>query len=414
MEKILETNEIEKFYFIKGPAKINVLRGKVEINGILFDKGESVVIHKSRSYILRIEKNSKISVIGENDFCIRDAINEEIEVYTDWKKYSSLIVEECANKEKTCKVIVLGKVDSGKTTFSSMIANTAYLKGMETYYVDTDLGQKTFGYPGSVTISKNSGKLFWSTASKSDKFIFIGKLSPVGKESDVIQATEELIAGIEKGIIIIDTDGWFGDPLSLNYKFRMIQKIKPDYTVIIRSGQKIDLFVKSIFPITKIITLNTPPNKASRSKIERKMIRGDKVLSLIESKKSRLLTYGSFFTLGEITIGFGNLLSYNELTELSNKIGDKVLYGEDYDEKTVIIVERLKRNYFKDFYVINTNNLKGKIVSVLNDKGEHIDIGFLTDINEYGFLIKTSYEKEIKGLYIGNITIFDFKLENSD
>ena len=54
------------------------------------------------------------------------------------------------------RVFVLGGVDSGKTTFTTRLAQAGLDAGLQVAVVDADLGQSTYGPPGRVRSARPS------------------------------------------------------------------------------------------------------------------------------------------------------------------------------------------------------------------------------------------------------------------
>jgi polynucleotide 5'-kinase involved in rRNA processing len=57
-------------------------------------------------------------------------------------------------REDVCRIIVLGAVDVGKSTFCGELLRPAHQAGRTARFVDSDVGQKMVGAPACVTLSQ--------------------------------------------------------------------------------------------------------------------------------------------------------------------------------------------------------------------------------------------------------------------
>ena len=67
-----------------------------------------------------------------------------IDIPEDWERVADRI------KQDTEIGIVIGKIDSGKTTLCKFLIHKWTASGIRVGYVDSDLGQSTLGPPATV------------------------------------------------------------------------------------------------------------------------------------------------------------------------------------------------------------------------------------------------------------------------
>ena len=139
---------------IKGPARITLLEGKLDILGkiILPEKEVSnqddlnvesqnvLIIPSAQSYPLYAQEESKLEIytnVKENLEIIK-----ENSIYPTWIKIKNEIIEDLKKKkEGPLKIMVLG-ISSGKTTLIKYLANNFLKEGLKGGYIDSDLGQQ--------------------------------------------------------------------------------------------------------------------------------------------------------------------------------------------------------------------------------------------------------------------------------
>src|SRR4029450_4824032 len=80
-------------------------------------------------------------------------------------------------------VMLIGGLDSGKSTLAKTIAGAGLLEGRTVGYVDSDLGQKTVGPPAAVTMRmlRTGVDLEPAAMAKPDALSFVGSTSPQGQ-----------------------------------------------------------------------------------------------------------------------------------------------------------------------------------------------------------------------------------------
>ena len=138
--------EIKKgdFYLLNGPAKVKVDSGLLECIAAPVAKGEGVTVPVGKKVPLLGVKNSKVSIQAKNDQITK---MEHSTIPEEWDVLATKIAKE-RKKGKLYKVLVLGEVDTGKTFFSTYLANRLLSKIGKTAILDTDTGQSDIGCPG--------------------------------------------------------------------------------------------------------------------------------------------------------------------------------------------------------------------------------------------------------------------------
>ncbi|MGB9784807.1 MAG: Clp1/GlmU family protein [Fervidicoccaceae archaeon] len=370
-----------RYLWIKGPANLTVESGTIEINGAEFTSGEKVLIHASRSYIMKLFPNSNISLVGGYLSQVDGAGREEVETYEEWKKKAQEILDSCTTRK--CRIAIVGEADSGKTSFAAMLGNSFLKKGEIAALLDADPGQNTIGLPGFLAIGNYSWKSIWPREIGWEKLFFLGRLSPAGLESEVILGAMKLARSLGDSHIIIDTDGWFSGIRAEIYKYRMVNSLTPDFCVMVgEKDEKHATFEKLVRGETELVKLRSPPRRAVRNKEERKLIKGDKFISLLNSSLTRTIDLNST-----------PLISWYS-SPFSATSGEK----NTSDENQVISPE-----------LFSEADLKGRVCALVSPDGWAGGAGVVDGVRgKKELLVKTDYTGEIKSVQIGYI-----KLENN-
>lgn len=156
--------------------------------------------------------------------------------------YESLIARIV---EKGGMAVVLGGIDTGKTTFCKMVAAVAIRVGRSVAYLDTDVGQTTVGPPTTIGLKyiKENADLAPETLARADALYFVGDVSPQGHLLPLVVGAAKLAeqargAGAE--VILVDTTGLIGGTLGLILKFHKLEALRPDWVVGFQRGGELE------------------------------------------------------------------------------------------------------------------------------------------------------------------------------
>ncbi|MCL4437322.1 MAG: hypothetical protein M1387_11510 [Thaumarchaeota archaeon] len=131
------------------------------------------------------------------------------------------------------RVVVVGATDSGKSTLSTYLLNTALSKGLSAGVVDEDVGQGDLAPPGCVGGAVLQTHVFDLRDVEADLLGFVGAISPVGVE-DVVRKEVSLVAqrleASGSSFTVINTDGYISSE-GVVFKAKMINDLHPDAVV---------------------------------------------------------------------------------------------------------------------------------------------------------------------------------------
>ena len=111
--------------------------------------------------------------------------------------------------QKPLKIMIIGGVDSGKTTLATFLVNELLNLEVKVAIVDSDVGQKSILPPATISLAfpeTNFSNLYEIKAYKS---YFVGSTTPMQFFGEMIVGTK-LMCDYAKGkadVIIIDTTG---------------------------------------------------------------------------------------------------------------------------------------------------------------------------------------------------------------
>ena len=220
------TVEKGKTLIVDGPASVTLTSGKAEVFGALLRNASRVVIREGKRLPFAVEETAVFDIsLGEN------AAAEEFDGSTVPASWAKSYEELTSLQTKPITAIVLGAVDSGKTSFCTYLINRLLHEKRKVAILDGDLGQSDIGPPCTLAyafVAKPVTDLF--DLKEKDAF-FIGTTSPSGHTDKVVEGLTTLkkeILSNEPDVVLIDTDGWVEGEDAANYKIQLTGKLEPD------------------------------------------------------------------------------------------------------------------------------------------------------------------------------------------
>jgi polynucleotide 5'-kinase involved in rRNA processing len=178
---------------------------------------------------------------------------------------------------ETARVAVLvGGMDSGKSTLGRKIAAAAARGGRVVAYIDADLGQKTVGPPTSVTLRvlREAGDANPESMVRPDALYFVGSTSPQGQLLPLVVGTGRMLTRAweeEADLVVVDTSGLVSGVYGQLLKYHKIELLEPDVVIGLQRGEELDpiLGIVQRFFDTEVVALPVDPEVRSVSVEER-------------------------------------------------------------------------------------------------------------------------------------------------
>ncbi|WP_440059923.1 Clp1/GlmU family protein [Thermogladius sp. 4427co] len=253
-----------------GPLMLTVRDGVVEILGKKIGRGESIIIHRLKSYALLAVEDSELDLNLVNEAQIKKL--EDNEPYLQWVSLIDSILET-----RPRVVVIVGDIDSGKSSMSTLILNKAIEKGMSPALVDADVGQADVAPPGYVSLAYPQAQVLWNRSLKPARMVFIGDIKPQRKTDAIIYSVKELVEealSSNRYPVVVDTDGWMREVPAVLYKFRLIVALKPQFVIHIGEPPSALGILERIG--VRVITTPSPRVKKVRDRPERREYRSDR------------------------------------------------------------------------------------------------------------------------------------------
>lgn len=178
---------------------------------------------------------------------------------------------------ESCRTILLvGGIDSGKTSFGLTLAEAARAKGIAVGYVDADIDESTVGPPTCAGLKLCAGlpRVDAQTVGTADELAFVGSYSPDNNLVDLVAGTARLVAHARAagcGLVIVDTSTLVSGTQAEVLKFSKVDLIRPDHVIAFQRGEELDpiLGVLSRFFSVEVTALRVDGEVPERSAEDR-------------------------------------------------------------------------------------------------------------------------------------------------
>lgn len=408
---------------VKGPASFTLEKGTIRIFGF---KAKPPFKHVIPSY-------KSIPIVVCEDSCLNMVLGEganvsiiENDIICKWED----IVKKVLEFKKPLTIMVIGTVDSGKSSLTTLIANMAVNMGFKTSIIDADIGQSDIGPPTFVSLGILNRQVVSLSEIKPAMYSFIGTTTPYRVIDKVIMSILKLLTkalSLGSQVIVINTDGWFKGRKAVEAKLQTILHVKPHVVFIIRKDSCIseaDMLYNYLNMFNaNVIVIEAPKNVKERSINERKSIRETLYSKYFHNAKVVSLNLKNI-VLMNLSVLEGRPLSKEEKEVLKDVLGlnpnTKIVHATIVNGNLIVVIQggtvtidsnilrRVKETYgHVRLKVLSEDWEKGLIVSLFNEKFDEVGIGCIEKIDfEKDFIkVRTNYEGKINGLIVGNIKL---------
>ncbi|AEC51630.1 hypothetical protein PNA2_0714 [Pyrococcus sp. NA2] len=294
-----------------------------------------------------------------------------------------LVVERITSLKRPSTVMIIGDVDTGKTTLAIYLANELLSRGLRVAIVDSDVGQKGILPPATISMALVDSHFSSLEELKAFYHYFIGSITPNQFFGEMVVGTMRLvdIAKRFSDVVLIDTTGMiYGSGVEL--KRMKIEAIKPDLILALDREGELDPIIKGFEDITVKLEVSEKAREFSRG--ERREFRKEKWKKYFENArtvtfniKDVLITGTSLFQGKPIENSEKNLLEklFKWVIVHGRKLGEKYFIVKvDMAEGPRVIDKNVVR-YF-DF-----SKLSNLIIGLIDKEGLCRGLGILKGVN---------------------------------
>jgi polynucleotide 5'-kinase involved in rRNA processing len=171
------------------------------------------------------------------------------------------IAEQLAD---VASVMLIGAIDTGKTTMAGRIVGTALAAGRTIGYVDADISNSSIGPPGCVSLKVFHTLSDMETRDRPDALHFVGGISAERLILQQVIATAALVEQARQSAdsVVIDTTGVISGVGGETLKYHKMELCRPETVVALQRGSELEPVVGMLrrFFGAQVITTPVEPD----------------------------------------------------------------------------------------------------------------------------------------------------------
>lgn len=165
---------------------------------------------------------------------------------SDWRSWDDGVA---LLGEATGVVLILGAIDTGKTTLATQAANGALARGHAVALVDGDTGQSELGPPGTIGLARPEAPFAAPSELRTRALAFVGDITPVGHLLSIVSGLECLTRHAQSRgaeLILVDTAGLVRGRIAEKLHVATAAAIRPALVVGLARGSEIDRLIELV------------------------------------------------------------------------------------------------------------------------------------------------------------------------
>lgn len=411
MNKTVEAN---KTLLVDGPASLDFVSGYVEVLGAPLKLGERMVIRDAKRMPFEVKKKAEFNVmLGEG------AGAEETEGSTVPQSWRNATEKILSLQKRPLTVMILGKIDVGKSGFCTFLANMALKAKLRVAVVDGDLGQSDVGPPASIGFGRIKRLIKDLFEVNAEGVFFIGLTTP----SSVMEKVIDGLAIMKKeaqektgaDLLIVNTDGWIEGEDAAKYKLAMTEHIQPDIVVGVQQEDELTPILSNLK--TETITVEAPQAIKQRDREKRKVLRELGYKKYLKGAKVLIFPL-SWMRIEGIPLGTGMSPRRLQMNKIQDLLGLSPLHSEETSTTILLVlgvqqwvhrdrIKAIEENFGKKVRVIREGDEEGLLVSLHNVDGNFSGIGVLhrIDYQRKTMKVYTPAKGKVSAISVGQIKL---------
>jgi polynucleotide 5'-hydroxyl-kinase GRC3/NOL9 len=333
-----KTVEKGKTLLVDGPASVTVVSGKAKVFGLTLGSDRKVVVREGKRLPFAVEEATTFDVsLGEG------AGMDEVDGDTVPVSWAKAYEELSSIQTKPVTVLVVGTVDSGKTSFCTFLINKLASEKRRVAVLDGDLGQSDVGPPCTVAYTFVTRPLTDLFSLEAKNAFFVGLTSPTPAIYKVVEGLASLRSEIltqNPDVVIINTDGWVEGEEAVNYKIQLIENLNPDIVFCIKQGEELTPMVNALQRFRTVI-VESPSAIRQRSREKRKNLRELGYMKYLKNAKIQSILLGWVKIEEDTPISLSkNHMSLRQSSRIYELLGMKPLHLAEMPDKICLVIGR--------------------------------------------------------------------------
>jgi polynucleotide 5'-hydroxyl-kinase GRC3/NOL9 len=295
---------------------VRVVSGRAEVFGHQVKQAQKVVVREGKRLPFFVLEKALFDISLGANASIEEASGSTIP--SSWDKPLEAILSV---QKKPVVVLVLGKIDSGKSSFCTYLVNKLVDGKCRVAVLDGDLGQSDIGSSGSVGYAVTSKPVTDLYDLKLENAFFMGVTSPIMAISRTIEGLAALKTEIfQKTVdfVVVNTDGWVEGDIAVQYKTALIKELKPDVIIGVQEADELEALIANMEQT--VLTVELSSSLRQRTVEKRKSLREMTYARYLKGSKLQC------YPMSQLAIEPRDALPKNQAPEKGVLVG---LYGSE-------------------------------------------------------------------------------------
>jgi polynucleotide 5'-hydroxyl-kinase GRC3/NOL9 len=296
MKKIVEAG---KTLIVNGPSSVKIISGKVEVFGKVIKENQQVIVREGKRQPFHVLENTEFHVSLGAKATVQE--EETTTIPASWKEALQTVA---TIQNKPAVVMVVGKADSGKSSFSTYIINNLINGKTKVAVLDSDLEQSDIGPPCTIAYNYVTKRVTELCETGMINAFFVGVTSPLQAVNRSIEGLtamyREIMQKNEADYVIISTDGAVEGESAINYKMQLVKQFKPDLIIGIQTQGELGTLLSDI-TTGSMCLIESSPTANVRSPEKRTKLRELNYAKYLKDAKVRSL-FASYMEIQEKNI----------------------------------------------------------------------------------------------------------------
>jgi polynucleotide 5'-hydroxyl-kinase GRC3/NOL9 len=318
--------------------------------------------------------------------------------------------------------MVVGRVDSGKTTLCSALAAHALERGRRAAIVDADAGQSDIGPPAAVgmAIIKQARQLEDLESIPADALAFVGATSPGRYLLQLCAGAREMVeAACDRGaeLVIVDTTGLVDGAIGRHLKAAKVALLRPRHLVGLQMRDEVEHLLR---PYRKrdepaVYRLRQSRRVHRRDRDQRKAKRERQFAAYFADAADHDIAWDDV-GLEQTAWLTGKRVPGHLAAYVEEVVGAEALHVERIESGLFAIVKDMKgaaRQSFEgeesDISAVSAELLDNLLIGLIDGLGRTLALGILSgvDFRQRRFAIATPLKSvaEVRALRLGSLRV---------
>jgi len=402
-----------KTLLVDGPASVNIVSGEVEVLGALLRTSIKMVIREGKRIPFEVKEKAEFELTMGEKAAVNEVEGSTIPV--SWERAAN----EVLSREKPVTLMVMGGVDSGKTSFCAYLANKALKDKQSVTIIDADLGQSDVGPPSTIGSCRLPKPVIDPFEIGAESICFIGVTSPSAAVSKVIEGITSMKEKALKravNVLIINTDGWIEGEDAVRYKVALAKQIKPNLVIGIQEQSELTFLLGALVETQKLVVESSPAVR-KRDREERKLLRELGYKKYLKGARAESFPL-RWTRVGDFAFGTGVPPSMTRIKRIEELLGATPLYCEETPNFVFIVLDKkqwvdeelakdLEQKLNRKVRVVREGDEEGLLVALHDSNENFLGIGILEGIDYERRVVRvyTPVREGVSSLHLGRVKL---------